>query len=217
MIQETVLPEKNLPRFTRVKVYIDGFNLYFGMASKFGNKYKWLNLEALALHLLRPEQELAGIAYFTSKLVSDTSKQQRQNRYIQALETTSVVITYGSFQRSQVVCNSCSAARPSYQEKMTDVNIAVRMLEDALTDQFDTAILISGDSDLKPPIESVRRLTPNKRIIVGFPPGRVSSELEKIAHGYFRVSEQALRHAQFPDSVHKADGVHYVTKPLEWR
>ncbi|MGH9629467.1 MAG: NYN domain-containing protein [Bryobacteraceae bacterium] len=44
-------------------------------------------------------------------------------------------------------------------EKMTDVNIAVELLQDAFQGAFDTAILISADSDLIAPIAAVRRLS----------------------------------------------------------
>ena len=39
---------------------------------------------------------------------------------------------------------------------MTDVNIAVELLHDAHTDLFDTAILVSGDSDLTSAITALR-------------------------------------------------------------
>ena len=41
------------------------------------------------------------------------------------------------------------------KEKMTDVNIATEMLQDAFLDKYDMAMLISGDSDLIPPIRAI--------------------------------------------------------------
>ena len=38
---------------------------------------------------------------------------------------------------------------------MTDVNIATQMIIDAYQDKYDTAMLISGDSDLVPPIKAI--------------------------------------------------------------
>ena len=35
-----------------------------------------------------------------------------------------------------------------YEEKETDVNIAIAMIKDAAQDVYDTAILVSGDTDL---------------------------------------------------------------------
>jgi hypothetical protein len=37
----------------RVAVYIDGFNLYFGLRAKSDRKYLWLDLQALSVSLLR--------------------------------------------------------------------------------------------------------------------------------------------------------------------
>ncbi len=48
----------------RVFVYIDGFNLYFGLKSKGWKRYYWLNLARLAENLLKPSQNLAMIRYF---------------------------------------------------------------------------------------------------------------------------------------------------------
>ena len=45
---------------------------------------------------------------------------------------------------------------------MTDVNIAMELLVDAQQDKFDTALLVSADSDLTGPILKVRNLFPNK-------------------------------------------------------
>ena len=38
----------------RGAVYVDGFNLYFGLKAKHGRKYLWLDLHALAVSLLHP-------------------------------------------------------------------------------------------------------------------------------------------------------------------
>src|SRR6266536_636756 len=38
----------------RVAAYVDGFNLYFGLKAKYGRRYLWLDLQALAASLLRP-------------------------------------------------------------------------------------------------------------------------------------------------------------------
>jgi uncharacterized LabA/DUF88 family protein len=53
---------------------------------------------------------------------------------------------------------------------MTDVNIAVHLLEDAYDNVFDTALLVSADSDLAAPVEAVRRRFGTKRIVVVAPP-----------------------------------------------
>ena len=46
----------------------------------------------------------------------------------------------------------------AYEEKETDVNIAIAMLTDAVRDVYDIALLVSADSDLRPAVGAVKRL-----------------------------------------------------------
>lgn len=55
------------------------------------------------------------------------------------------------------------------------------MLIDAFNDEYDTAIVISADSDLSGSISSVLKRFPTKRIITAFPPKRSSVELKSIS------------------------------------
>jgi hypothetical protein len=98
---------------------------------------------------------------------------------------------------------------------MTDVNIAVAMLSDAYHDRFETAILVSGDSDLTAPILEIRQEYPLKRVVVAFPPDRHSKRLAGIAP-YITVPEQSLRRSQFPDVMHLPNGSS-VFRPPTWK
>jgi len=75
-------------------VYIDGFNLYFGITERGWRRYLWLNLDALARRLLKPEQKLIATKYFTARVRDDKAKIQRQSTFLQALETMSQVNIY---------------------------------------------------------------------------------------------------------------------------
>jgi hypothetical protein len=55
------------------------------------------------------------------------------------------------------------------EEKKTDVNIAIHVIDDALRDRTDTMIIVSGDSDLEPAVEWVRRNHPAIKISVYIP------------------------------------------------
>src|SRR3989304_4835741 len=70
----------------RVIVYIDGFNLYFGICDKGWRRYLWLDLPALATRLLTPGQQLVATKYFTARVRADPGKIRRQSTYLQALE-----------------------------------------------------------------------------------------------------------------------------------
>lgn len=74
----------------RVTAYIDGFNLYFGLKSKGWRRYYWINPRALALNLLRSEQQLTAVKYFTARISGpsrDPGKKKRRNTLLEAVET----------------------------------------------------------------------------------------------------------------------------------
>jgi len=204
----------------RVMVYIDGFNLYYGMRSKRWQRYYWLNIQLLAQNLLKPGQSLVGTKYFTSRVSStprDPNKSTRQNRYLEALGTLEDVdIFFGHYLEKTVKCFACGAKWQLPEEKMTDVNIAVGMMVDAFQNRWDTALLISGDSDLTSPIMNIRHSFPAKRVVVAFPPNRHSVQLQKSAHAYFTIGRRNLSRSQFPDIVRKTDGFK-LSRPVEWR
>jgi hypothetical protein len=83
----------------RVVVYVDGFNLYFGMKSKGWRKLYWLNLVALASALLKHDQQLHKVHYFTSRIRSTKNNLpdiQRQTTYLEALACQSGLDRSGS-------------------------------------------------------------------------------------------------------------------------
>jgi len=123
---------------------------------------------------------------------------------------------FGKYIINEVTCTQCKFISYIPNEKMTDVNIATEMLIDAFQDRFDTALLISADSDLKGPLVAIRKLCPDKKIIVAFPPERRSWDLRNIAHGYVSIGERELRNSQFPDEIFKPDG-YKLKRPEEWR
>ena len=204
----------------RVAVYIDGLNLYYGLKSKGWRRYYWLDVQRLSESLMRPYQRLQFVRYFTAELLPDggaDARLERQNAYLQALTTLPKVdIQYGFHSAKTITCRHCGETIRTYEEKMTDVNIAVALLQDAHDDLYDAAILISADSDLTAPIQVVRQKYANKRVIVRFPPNRISQDLRAAASGSSRIGRDLLRDNQLPDPVAKPDG-YPVHKPAHWR
>jgi hypothetical protein len=56
----------------------------------------------------------------------------------------------GRYQTKRMTCRQCGSAWTSYEEKETDVNIAVALVADAAASASDVALIISADSDLCP-------------------------------------------------------------------
>ena len=201
----------------RVIAYIDGFNLYFGLKSKGWKRYYWLNLQKLALNLLKANQNLGMTKYFTSRVSVPPSKVHRQGKFIEALETLNHFnIYYGHYLSNPKTCRKCGNVELVPSEKMTDVNIAVEMLTDAFEDKFDCAILITADSDLIGPVKSVLRLFPQKKIVVAFPPDRFSFALKEAASASFTIGRKKIADSVFPNEVKKKDGF-ILKKPERWQ
>lgn len=200
-----------------VAVYIDGFNLYHGMHSKFGRRFHWLDLHALATSFLKPEQQLVRVAYFTARVRNDPAGQAHQGTYLAALRALSQVeIVEGRFQEKAVACHGCGRTRRAYEEKESDVSLATALVEDAARQTFDRAILVSADSDLSPAVRASRRLHPDAVVIAAFPPERNSAELRKHVHGVFNIGRDKLARAQMPDSVlDPGNGTPHV-RPAYW-
>lgn len=112
----------------RVIAYIDGHNLYYGLRGKYGRKYHWLDLQALASSLLPPAHDLIRVDYFTARIRNQPISEQRQDDYISAMGgfCPRLRIIEGRFQQRIAICRSCGAGRSTYDEKETDVNIARR-------------------------------------------------------------------------------------------
>jgi uncharacterized LabA/DUF88 family protein len=207
-------------RMSRVITYIDGFNLYFGMRSKGWRRYYWLDVHGLSHALLKPNQELAAAHYFTARIRANgrnVDDMRRQSLYIEALQTLpDTTLHFGHYLDKPRQCRQCGAQWMDYEEKMTDVNIAVQLLADAFDDRFDTALIISADSDLTTPVRRVRQQFPAKRVVIAQPPGRRSASLCNNATGYFTIGEAKLRSSLLPDRVTRADGFE-LARPAHWR
>lgn len=203
-------------QFPKVAVFIDGFNLYFGLKEAKLERYLWLNPAKLANRFINPGQDLVRLVYFTSRVVSPKDKARRQLRYLEAIGTeSSVSIIYGHFLEKQANCNQCKAKWTQREEKKTDVAIATELLIGAMNDVYDAAIVVSADSDLVPPIQAIRLHFPKKRVFVKFPPNRNSAALKSASHGTININPTDLRASQFPDDVQKPDGF-TVSRPSTW-
>ena len=203
----------------RVAVYVDGLNLYYGLKSRGWRRYYRLDLRRLAELLLRPSQQLAMVRYFTARFepqAGDPGQHTRQDTYLQALETLpNLTIQYGHHQPTTGVCRRCGTTWRTFEEKMTDVNIAVALLRDAVQDAFDTAIVISADSDLTGPLDAVLQTCPGKRVVVAFPPNRNSERLRRQATAAFTLGRKIISDSQLPPQIIKPDG-YAIDKPSRW-
>ena len=202
----------------RVIFFIDGFNFYHSlMSEKRLHKFRWIDYGKLVRLFVTSNDQIVEIIYFTSYAFWDQQKQKKHKALIDALRLKGVNIVFGKFKIRDKKCRVCNSTYKIPEEKQTDINIAVKLLEKAINDEFDTAVLVTADSDLVPAVEALKKLFPAKRVGLLIPIGRSSIELENICDFKSRVKEKHLKSSQLPDSfVLDAKKGITLNKPSSW-
>jgi len=205
------------------RIYVDGFNLYYGAVKD--TPFKWLNLRRMC-ELLLPEYSIGKVKYFTARVsarADDPNKPTRQQIYLRALRTLpDLEIVYGTFLSHEVSLPLAMAVPggPKFarvirtEEKGSDVNIAAHLINDGYKRAYDVAVLVTNDSDLLEPIRMMRTelhlpvgiLNPHEHT-----PSRV---LLKHASFIRQIRKGVLAASQFPSVLSDAKGA--LHKPLPW-
>jgi uncharacterized LabA/DUF88 family protein len=89
------------------------------------------------------------------------------------------------------------------------------LVEDAATQAFDTALVVSADSDLCPAVRAVRRLHPAAKVVAAFPPARRSDDLRREVDASFTIARTKLARSLLPDVVLGPDGASFP-RPSSW-
>lgn len=129
---------------------------------------------------LGPGQELKKVIYFTASPLSPL-KNSRQSAFLNAnklINGDRFEIVRGKYLEKHLSCPYCKADILRPEEKKTDVNISIRMMDDCMMKLTDVVALVSADSDLVPPIELIQRRFPSVGIKVYFPPSNFSNDLK---------------------------------------
>lgn len=105
----------------------------------------------------------------------------------------------------------------TFEEKETDVHIAVQMIRDVVLEKCDLSVLISADSDLIPPIDFIKEIKPNNKIFVYYPPNRFSYDLKQKATNYILLENHELKfkESQFPNEIQLPNG-YILNRPSKW-
>ena len=206
----------------RTFVYVDGFNLYYGALR--GTPWRWLDPVALFEKVLRPHHSIVAVKYFAARVSGthgDPSKPQRQNAYLRAMQhfRPEVEVYFGHFLSHTV---RMPLARPTggrrtakvvrTEEKGSDVNLAVHLLNDAWLDLYDCAVVVSNDSDLA---EAMRLVKQHRGKSIGLvTPGNREPSRQLLAHAAFarRIRVSGLRSSQLPDPIPGTN----IRKPSGW-
>lgn len=203
-----------------VYVYVDGFNLYYGALKS--TPYRWVNLWALCTAML-PHDNVAAIKYFTARVSArpgDPGKPLRQEMFLRALRTIPcLTIHFGQFRtrptrlplHGKVPVQLVWVDRT--EEKGSDVNLASHLLLDGFKKLYETAVVVSNDSDLETPVRMVRK---DLGFSIGIlnPHSTHSSSLRQWATFVKRIRQADVAAAQFPPTL--TDAVGTIHKPTTW-
>lgn len=213
----------------RTVVYVDGFNFYYaaftGKRAR-APRLKWLDIVQFS-RLLLPQHDVVSVRYFTAAVKPvewDADQHLRQGAYLRALGSLpEATVHLGGFARWKVRRPLVDAppAGPRMalvwdtKEKGSDVNLATYLLLDAFEGLYDTAVVISDDSDLLEPVRVVRERL-GKRVGVV----RIRTDRGSVFRGKvdFLLEARAwhFRQAQLPDEVPLSTGA-VVARPSAWR
>ena len=221
----------------RANFYVDGYNFYSGLCEAGLHGFIWIHLQGLCEHMIRENDTLGRIRYFTCLPHYDTRKLRDHKIYISALEAVcpAVEVFYGDFAKvgPAITCKNkdcgnifdppvaqCPVCqwkkRPTtHIEKQTDVSLAVNLVKDAFDDDFDVAYIVSGDTDLIPAIEMVRQLDDTKKVGVLFPPAREHEGFRGVARFAIPIRAHEIKKHQLDDPVQSSHGD--IKKPDTWR
>jgi uncharacterized LabA/DUF88 family protein len=200
----------------RVNIYVDGFNFYYGLRSKKWKKYYWLDIVVFFEKFMKPNQELYNVFYCTA-VQKDIQKKNRQDLFFSANKLNpKFKLIFGKFLKKEVSFGGNKYF--TFEEKQTDVNIAVQLIRNVVLDKCDISIIVSADSDLVPPIEFIRELNPEHKIFCYFPPKRHSTDLTHKSDAVINLEkyEQRFKNSILPEKIELKNG-YIVEIPEKWK
>lgn len=221
-----------LGRGMKTIVYVDGFNLYYGLLRR--SPYKWLDLFALFQnHVLSSDAEVVDVRYYTAPVLArvcdDSDSPRRQRKYLQALRKMppqKVSVIEGALELSKsylrLVHPYSDDERVALVYKLTerksDVSLATDLVCGAFLGHCEQAVVCSNDRDLAPAMTAVRQYCPDVRLglVVPVPGGdhrRAGRELVEQAHWFKLLSPVHLMNAQLPEKIPRTS----IHQPPQWR
>ena len=121
----------------RAIAYIDGFNLYHAIDDLRRPHLKWVNLWQLCADLLRKNESLEAIHYFSAYATWKPDAMARHHEYTKALAYAGVTTHMARFKEKPRSCKTCGARWMGHEEKETDVQIALSIVRDAFAHALD--------------------------------------------------------------------------------
>ncbi|MCX6827707.1 MAG: NYN domain-containing protein [candidate division Zixibacteria bacterium] len=215
----------------RAIAFIDGFNVYHFLENNFP-QCKWLDYRKLAQRHLPQYATLTEVYYFSAYATWDQKKVERHQKYVEALRAIGIRIEINHFanrRRNFVVPDKLSGKtfntidgpirgiiRTGYtfEEKSTDVSIGAHIIALAAKNEFDTALLISGDTDFVPVIKIMNSSFSPKILRIAVPSFSMPGPFTQLLpNGFCRLITKSDLTKSLMDSPITGTS---ISKPPEW-
>jgi uncharacterized LabA/DUF88 family protein len=210
----------------RTAIYIDGYNMYYGVLKN--SPYKWLDIHALFSFLAKendPRAEIVHCGFYTSLTKArvatrgekSVQAQQVYHRALQSIYTPPVKIVCHKHSLVEKPLMRAEQGKPpdkrnrawvwQTSEKKTDVALAMDAYRMAAKGEADQIIFVTNDTDHEPTLEAIRDDFPAIRRGVICPRkqdrGRPASQDLRSAAHWMRahIADSELAAHQFRDRV----------------
>lgn len=230
------------PTPLRTRIYIDGYNLYYGCLKS--TPYKWLDLMTLFEQCILPSSAPAestllplGIKFFTAKILEKAAKaldsvssQARYHTALRKLYSERIELIEGYYSLIESKARLVHPAAPNtwprdcqetlvwkLEEKQSDVNLALQAYHDAITGAVDQVVIVTNDTDIAPALHLIRTYTTVQigLVVPSRSQQRIpNSELVELAHWVrTHIPLKELARSQLPRVI---PGRKPTMKPESW-
>lgn len=185
--------ESNEAKPARIRVYIDGGNLYKGLENNLGRHD--LDFKVFCEKLTGPDRRFVRVHFFMA-FNEDNQAEMRFREHLEAMGGfLSVHEGRLAKRRRDRVCPLGGQYTDDYRiEKGVDTRLVSTLIEHTIDDAFDVAILVSSDSDHIPGVEFVRSRSKKRVENAFFPikPYIPDTELSRECHKPIRLNQEFL-------------------------
>lgn len=138
----------------RVAVFIDGSNLYFKLRTLIPNKMDFIHYRYhdLIAGLINADERLSYVGYYVG-VVRDTKRTKSHEKALELIQNQQKLFEQLRHQQIEIVKGYLLERDGRFFEKGVDVRLAVDIVSMAQEKKYDTAVVLSSDTDLIPAIQ----------------------------------------------------------------
>lgn len=168
----------------RAAFYIDGFNLYHPIKEMGEPHLKWANLWKLGELICEPhEADLVRTVFCTAVPAHIPESRDRHNTFNAAQRAHGVEVVVGHHIHDG----------EKWNEKQSDINVALHLILDGVDDVYDIAILLSADSDQAATAKMFCARFPEKKLLGVAPPTKaVPNKVQQFCYRHFALPKLTL-------------------------